>query len=114
MNPFIPYHLKFLGLHALFTIFVLVLINYLLGHTNVFLGFTRSQKGYKCFSLSLNYYFISANVTFTESSFYFKSLFSLPMSPSEQVRILVVFDPPVMSSVLKDSHPPLSQVYIRH
>jgi len=38
-------------------------------HKCVFLGFTRSQKGYKCFSPSLNRYFISADVTFTESSF---------------------------------------------
>jgi len=43
----------------------------------VFLGFTRSKKGYKCFSRSLNRYFISADVTFTESSFYLKSLSSL-------------------------------------
>jgi len=35
MNLSIPYSLKFLGLHDLFTIFVLVMINYLFGHTNV-------------------------------------------------------------------------------
>ena len=40
-------------------------------HKCVFLGFPRSQKGYKCFSPSLNRHFISANVTFNESSFYF-------------------------------------------
>ena len=40
-------------------------------HKCVLLGFTRSQKGYKCFSPSLNCYFISADVTFTESSFLF-------------------------------------------
>jgi len=45
-------------------------------HKCVFLGFTRSQKGYKCFSPSLNRYFISADVTFTESSFCL-SLYSL-------------------------------------
>jgi len=40
-------------------------------HKCVFLGFTKSQKGYKCFSPSLNNYFTSANVTFIESSFLF-------------------------------------------
>jgi len=65
---------KFLGLHALFIILVMVLINYLLSHTNVsFLGFIRSQEGYKYFSPFLNRYFISADVTFSESSLYFKS-----------------------------------------
>jgi len=49
-------------------------------HKCVFLGFIRSQKGYKCFPLSLNHYFISPNVTFVESSFYFKSLSSPPVS----------------------------------
>jgi len=39
-------------------------------HKCVFLGFTRSQKGYKCLSHSLNCYFISADVS--ESSLYFK------------------------------------------
>ena len=34
-------------------------------HKCVFLGFTRSQKGYKCFSPSLNRYFISVDVTFS-------------------------------------------------
>jgi len=40
-------------------------------HKCFFLGFTRSQKGYKCFSLSLNRYLIYADVTFIESYFLF-------------------------------------------
>jgi len=52
------YPIKFLGLRAVFTILVPGLINYMFGHINVSLGFTRSQKGYKCFSPSLNRYFI--------------------------------------------------------
>jgi len=51
-------------------------------HKCVFLGFAKSKKGYKCFSPSLNRYFISVDVTFIESSFYFKSLSSSPVSPS--------------------------------
>nr|KYP53746.1 Retrovirus-related Pol polyprotein from transposon TNT 1-94 [Cajanus cajan] len=42
-------------------------------HKCVFLGYPRSQKGYKCFSPSLHRYLISADVTFLESSFYFPS-----------------------------------------
>ena len=46
--------------------------------------------------------------------FYLKSLSSPPVSPSEQVHIPVVFDPPVMSSVREDSpSPPPLQVYRR-
>jgi len=44
-------------------------------HECVFLGFTRYQKGYKCFSPSLNHYFIFADVTFTESSFFILSFY---------------------------------------
>jgi len=43
-------------------------------HKCVFLGFTRSQKGYKCLSPSVDRYFISTDVTFNESSLYFKQL----------------------------------------
>ena len=91
------------------------MINYLC-HTNVFfLGFTRSQKGFKCFSPSLNLYFISIDLIFTESSFYLKSLSSSLVSPSNQIHIPVVFDPLVMSSVPKDSPPPpYFQVYNCH
>jgi len=42
-------------------------------HKCILLGFTRSQKGYKCFSTSLNRYFVLAYVIFNDSSFYFKS-----------------------------------------
>jgi len=71
-----------------------------------FLGFTRSQKGYKCFSPSLNRYFVFAYVIFIESSLYFKSLSSPFVSPFEQIHIIVVFDPLVMSSVPANSPPP--------
>jgi len=78
-------------------------------HKCVFLGFTRSQKGYKCFSPSLNRYFISANVTISESSLYFKSCPSPFMSSSNQVNI-----PLVVPSAPKDSPlPPTLQVYNR-
>lgn len=39
----------------------------------VFLGYHRSQKGYRCYSPTLQRYFISADVTFFESIPYFES-----------------------------------------
>ena len=115
MNLFIPYFLKFLRLVVLFTIFFVLDKLFARSHKCVFLGFTRSQKGYKCFSTSLNHYFISTNVTFIESSFYFKSLSSPPVSPSYQVHIPIIFDSLVVSSAPKDSfHPPPFQVYSHH
>jgi len=86
-------------------------------HKCVFLGFTRLQKGYKCFSPSLNRYFVSTNVTFDEFSLYFKSE-SSPLSPSNHVNIPstfnvpVVCDPLTVSSSSTSSPLPL-QVYSR-
>jgi len=83
-------------------------------HKCVFLGFTRSQKGYKCFSPSLNRYFISVDVTFTETSFYFKSSSSPLVSSSNQTYIPIVCDSPVMSNVPTESPPsPPLRVYSR-
>ena len=78
-------------------------------HKCVFLRFTRSQKGYKCFSPSLNRYFISANVTFSESSLYFKSCPSPSMSSPNQVNIHLV----VPSAPNDSPPPPTLQVYSR-
>jgi len=62
------------------------------------------------FCPSLNCYFIFADVTLTESSLYFKSLSSPPVSPSKPVHItvLVLFSVPT-----NPSPPPNLQVY-RH
>ena len=37
----------------------------------VFLGYSRFQRGYRCYSTVTNRYFISADVTFFENSFFF-------------------------------------------
>jgi len=90
----------------------------------VFLGFTRSQKGYKCFSPFLSRYFVSADVTFDEFSLCFKSQ-SSPLTPSNPDNspstfiVPIVCDPLTMSSspsVLAPqsaSPPPPLQVYSR-
>jgi len=72
-------------------------------HKCVFLGFTRSQKGYKCFSPFLNCYFVSVDVTFDEFSLYFKSQ-SSPLTPSNPdnssstINVPIVCDPLTVSS----------------
>jgi len=78
-------------------------------HKCVFLGFIRAQKGYKCFSPSLNPYFISADVTFSESSLYFKSCLSPSISSSNEVNIPLVLPSAPNNSPL----PPTLQGYSR-
>jgi len=84
-----------------------------------FLGFMRSQKGYKCFSPSLNHYYVFADVTFNESYFYFKSSSHSTDSPSNivnipnTVNIPMICDLSCMSYTLSVSAPPPLQVYSR-
>jgi len=114
MNISIPYPLKFLNLNV---------YNFCPGlnklsvqsYKCIFLEFTRSQKGYKCFSPSLNSYFISTDFIFTKYSFYLNSLSSPHVFPSDQVHISVVFYSHVISIVLEDFFPPPPlQVYNGH
>ena len=46
----------------------------------IFLGYSCAQKGYKCYSPTLRWHFISADVTFLESTYYFSSSPSLDSS----------------------------------
>jgi len=63
-------------------------------HKCLFLGFTRSQKGYKCFPHSLNLCFVFIDVTFDEFSLNFKSQ-SSPLSPSNLVNTSSTFNVPI-------------------
>jgi len=74
-------------------------------HEYVFIGFTRSQKGYKCFFPFLNRCFVFEDVTLHEFSFYFNSPPSFDMSPSTTVTISVICDPPIGHSPPSYSHP---------
>ena len=81
-------------------------------HKCVFLGYPRSQKGYKCYSPTLRRYFISADVTFFESvSFFGPSASQAEVSPSPPAPVTIFYPPeaPLSSPV---SSPPL-QVYQR-
>ena len=40
----------------------------------VFLGYSRLQRGYRCYSPDINRYFISVDVTFFENSSFFSSI----------------------------------------
>ncbi|RVW72360.1 Retrovirus-related Pol polyprotein from transposon TNT 1-94 [Vitis vinifera] len=71
----------------------------------IFLGYSRLQKGYRCYSSETHRYFLSADVTFFEDSPFFSTSESLPVS---EVLPLPIISPP-------DAVPsrPL-QVYHRH
>ncbi|RVW28520.1 hypothetical protein CK203_100568 [Vitis vinifera] len=46
----------------------------------IFLGYSRLQKGYRCYSSETHRYFLSADVTFFEDSPFFSTSESLPVS----------------------------------
>ena len=70
----------------------------------VFLGYSRLQRGYRCYSHDTNRYFISADVTFFEDS----SFFSSAVCPS----VLDVLSIPLVLHS-PDFHSPPTDVVIR-
>ncbi|RVW34472.1 Retrovirus-related Pol polyprotein from transposon RE2 [Vitis vinifera] len=57
----------------------------------IFLGYSRLQKGYRCYSSETHRYFLSADVTFFEDSPFFSTSESLPIS---EVLPLPIISPP--------------------
>ena len=73
----------------------------------IFLGSSRLQKGYRCYSPQTHQYFLSADVTFFEDSPFFSSSESLPVT---EVLPLPIISPSIFDDV--PSRP--LQVYHRH
>ena len=63
----------------------------------IFLGYSRLQKGYRCYSPEIHRYFLSADVTFFEDSPFFSSSESLPIF---EVLPLPIISPPIFDVVL--------------
>ena len=62
----------------------------------IFLGYSRLQKGYRCYSPQTHRYFLSADVTFFEDSSFFFSPESLPIT---EVLPLPIISPPIFDDV---------------
>ncbi|RVW55478.1 hypothetical protein CK203_075197 [Vitis vinifera] len=94
----------------------------------IFLGYSRLQKGYRCYSPDTHRYFLSADVTFFEDSPFFSFFESLPIfevlplpyiSPPSYAlsRPLQVYHrrhcvvaPPLSSAEVPDDSPPVPPI----
>ena len=74
----------------------------------IFLGYSRLQKGYRCYSPQNHRYFLSDDVTFFENSPFFSSSESLPVT---EVLTLPIISPPIFDDV---SSYPLQVYHRRH
>ena len=74
----------------------------------IFLGYSRLQKDYRCYSPQTHRYFLSADVTFFENSPFFSSSESLPVT---EVLPLPIISSPIFDDV---SSRPLQVYHRRH
>ena len=74
----------------------------------IFLGYSRLQKGYRCYSPETHRYFLYANVTFFEDSPFFSSFESLAVF---EVLPLPIISPPIFDVIPSQ---PLQVYHFRH
>ena len=74
----------------------------------IFLGYSRLQKGYRCYSPQTHRYFLFADVTFFKDSPFFSSSESLPVT---EVLPLPLISPPIFDDI---SSRPLQVYHRRH
>ena len=74
----------------------------------IFLGYSRLQKGYRCYSPQTHRYFLFADVTFFKDSPFFSSSESLPIT---NVLPLPIISPPIFEDVPSR---PLQVYHLRH
>ena len=65
--------------------------NSLLRPQSVFLGYSRLQRGYRCYSPNINCYFISADVIFFDNSSFFSSATHPPVSDVFSISIVLPY-----------------------
>ena len=100
---------------VVFVLFIFSLLgktNSLLKSRSVFLGYSRLQRGYRCYSPDTNRYFISTDVTFFEDS----PFFSCAVRPSvpDVLYIPLVLPSPDFPSPPTDVVTRSLQIYTRH
>ena len=78
----------------------------------VFFGYSRLQRGYRCYSPNINRYFISVDVTFFEDSSFFSSAGRPPVL--DVISIPLVLPSPDFPSPPTDVVTQPLQVYTRH
>ncbi|XP_072064424.1 uncharacterized protein [Arachis hypogaea] len=70
----------------------------------VFLGYTRFQKGYRCYSPALNRFFMSADVTFLENTPFFSAPDLTSPSITEVLPVPYLDGPPIPTKPLQVYH----------
>ena len=74
------------------------------------MGYSRVQKGYRCYCPTLRRYFVSTDVTFFETTPFSLLLHVTNQGDDDDLLVYIVFSP-VPNPVLVFVTPPITQVY---